>query len=348
MIRFAKCRMNRLVLAGFALALVVGSAWAQDSGQDSGPSKLTARDVRMAAETRWDYQPGQGPKRKYEKDYFRPTAREAAYQPLPAKPVVKDDWRDPPAAETRVPPKEVTSPATETGIDVGAQFVATKSFDEGASKKEIRGFLGGLSAGYTGLLGDQWFAQAKAQFTAGNPLFEQAGSKEDAPQYAATVRALVGRDLLWGRFAFSPFVGFGYRYALSDFQKATLDSYAPHQRQTHLLFAPIGVNKAVLLGNGDRITATGEFAPIFAGWQNNKLSQASANYDDLSNKLDSGYGLRGEIAYQTERLAVGPFVHYWDIDGSATDCSSGAMTVCLAQPRTRTLEYGLQLRYLFH
>lgn len=313
----------------------------------------TARDVRMQTRTRWDYQPGQGPRRAVrDEDYFRPASPRAGQPATPPPALKPGDWRDPPPPTPSAQIPDLTpspKPATETAVAAGFQ-VSSYDYRESSLDVKIKGeqFSGTLLG--TAALGGQWFLRGDARFSGGAPDYSGSGHLDGTPNYIGEVRAAIGRDLLRSHFGLSPYVGLGYRYLLHDLRGTTSTGAKGYRRESQYLFVPIGLEPRMTLANGARLSLTAEFDPILRGWQESKLSDGIAAYPDIANRQKGGYGLRGEFNYQQARWSVGPFVNYWNVNQSSTDCETGptGLFVCGTEPHNHTLEYGLQLRYRFY
>lgn len=334
------------------LSFLVGAVGLVVATDSSLAAEITARDLRMETRTQWDYQPMQGPRsRLRERTIFTPGSAEADGQqdPLtPPPPVEPGDYKEPPRAESMVPPSaQPKHPKTVTSLEVGAQgsFYHYHERDLGVT---LDGPQGGVQAIATGAIGAQWFLRADGRFTAGSLEYEGSGEMDSNPNYVGEVRATIGRDFLTRNWGISPYVGIGYRYVHSDVRGVTTTGQLGYQRDNHLLFVPIGVQPRMQLANGDRITLTAEYDPVLQGWQESFLSDING-FPDLTNKQTGGYGLRGDLMYQTGDWSFGPFVNYWNINQSETDCGVGPLVaVCGFEPHNHTVEYGLQFRYRFY
>ena len=315
---------------------------------DPAQAYVTARDIRTETRTGWDYQPGQGPRyRSTDKDYFRPAVK--AEQPLiPPPPVVEGDWRDPPRAESMVPPKpDSKKPWTETSLEAGLQ-ISSYHYHESSLGVKLQGPEYGLNLMGTAALGDYWFLRGEGRVVGGRLDYKGSGVLKDRPNYIAEVRATAGRDLVWRNFGISPYVGVGYRFLNNDIRGTSTTGAQGYVRRSQYLFAPIGLQPRVQLPNGDRLTLTAEFDPLIRGWQESNLSGAIDGYPDLTNVQKGGYGARGELMYQRGLWTFGPFVNYWNINQSDTDCGAGTgFYGCGYEPHNHTLEYGMQFRYRF-
>lgn len=328
----------------FALGLIASS-------QPSVAAELTARDLRMTANTRWDYQPMQGPRyATQDNSIFRPgTEADPMENVTPPSPVDPGDWRDtPPRMEDRVPPNQhPKDPRTVTALELGLHG-SYYHYHESSLGVTFDGPQGGAQFLATGALGSQWFVGGEGRVTFGSLKYEGSGESDNNDNVTAEVRATIGRDFVTRNWGVSPYLGVGYRYLHSDSRGVTTTGAHGYQRDNHLLFMPIGVQPRMQLPSGDRISLTAEYAPVLHGWQESFLSDVNG-YPDLTNKQRGGYGLRGDLMYQKENWSFGPFVNYWNINQSDTECGTGSLvSVCGYEPHNHTVEYGVQFRYRFY
>jgi hypothetical protein len=336
-----------------ALSLFVLAAGTCFVTTPSEAAEITARDLRMETRTQWDYQPMQGPRAKArDRDFFSPRSTLKDGPETPPPPVVPGDYRDPPRAEDMVPPPEnPKDPKTVTALEIGVQgsFYHYHEKDLGV---KLQGPQGGVHALATGDIGGQWFLRADGRFTAGSPSYKGSGQMDTNPNYIGELRATIGRDFLTRNYGISPYVGVGYRYLYSDIRGMTTTGQLGYRRANHMLFVPIGLQPRVQLPNGDKLTLTAEYDPMLKGWQESFLSDVGESYPDLTNKQKTGYGVRADLMYQKDNWSAGPFMNYWNINQSTTECGVGSgaspLSVCGYEPHNHTLEYGFQLRYRFY
>jgi hypothetical protein len=315
--------------------------------------KFSARDVRIQTRTQWDYQPGQGPHKPFRDQQICANCPKVE-EPLPPPPIQEGDWKNPPSAESMVPPEPPKiEPKTETAFDIGLQasYFDYKETDNNPTLKNS-GAQYGIGMAYTGALGSNWFTRFEGRADGGMLKFEKYPVSKDVPNYLGEVRAAIGWDLLSDHFGISPYIGIGYRFLQTNLKAETNGDLRNVKRQGQYLFAPIGLQPRFRLENGHKLVLTAEYDPIIRGWQKDYLSQISESYADIQHKQKKGYGLRGEISYETERFVVGPFFNYWNLRQSSTDCGTGSgatpIETCDFVPHNRTIEYGLNVRYRFY
>ncbi len=338
----------------FVLAFAVLSGVSSAANYDSAVSgAYSVRDVRTQTRTHWDYQPGQGPHKPLRD---RPSCPECTpnkvTEPLqPPPPIQEGDWRNPPSAEMSLPPVTASiEPKTESTLDFGFQASYLRYREKASDNMKNNGGLYGAGLAYNGALGSNWFTRLEARAVAGPTDFKMdGGTKKEVTTILTEARAAVGWDLMFGRFGVSPYVGVGYRFLQTDIESTMTGSSRTMTRQGQYLFFPIGLEPRLRLPNGDRIVLTAEYDPILRGWQKSYYGDLSDIYPDIQNQQKSGYGLRGELSYQTERFVFGPFFNYWNLKNSSTDCDAGStgQLLCASVPHNTSVEYGVNFRYRF-
>lgn len=249
---------------------------------------------------------------------------------------------------------------TETSVELGAQL-GYYHYNEPDLGVTIGGANFGATADLFGAFGHQWFGHAEGRFAGGSFDYSGSGTQSGEPNYMAEVRLMAGRDFVYKNFAISPYVGLGYRYLYDDGRGTSSTGAIGYQRESHYLFVPIGLTPRFGLNNGAQLRFNMEYDPLIGGWQNSDLSDYNPMLDNMSNVQSSGYGLRGNIAYQTYRWSFGPYFNYWNINQSKTSCityqgqcfiledNNGNLSVPEGdEPHNQTTEYGVQVSYRFH
>ncbi len=316
-------------------------------------ARETADDLRRQAVTSWDYQPGQGPQTARRTvrdgdffDPFRPDSK-SDVKAAPPKPIKKDDWRDPPSTQERLP-VEVDNLGTKTSVDLGVQL-SSYHYHEKDARVKLNGPNYGLTYAATRAFDGNWFLCGDGRLTGASLEYKGSGTNDYNWNFIADMRASVGYDFLTRDFAVSPYVGLGYRYLHSDLRGKTSTGAQGYRRDSYYFYLPVGFQQRLRLPNGSRLSMTAEFDYLLDGQQDMHLSDASSTYPDLRAEQKGGYGLRGEMMYEEKKWAVGPYVRYWNINQSTTACGTiGSTTTCAYEPHNHTLEYGLQFRYRFY
>jgi hypothetical protein len=136
------------------------------------------------------------------------------------------------------------------------------------------------------------------------------------------------------------YAGIGYRYLNDD------SSFDPHgyERESNYLYLPAGIETISDLKNDWSLGLTGEFDVLLWGLQKSHLGDAGVSVDDVENRQDLGYGLRGSIRFckkgEKADFVIEPFVRYWWIDES--EVSEGYF-----EPENDSTEYGIRLIWRF-
>lgn len=314
------------------------------SGLLLGMGTLLALSVSPAtAQTsRWDYQPGQGP---------RPATATSSYfdadTGLPAgatQPARRPAHAAPAPVKTTASTGSVAAPVTETGLDLGVQ-VSGYRYYERELDMSMEGPRGGVTLDGTYALSGVGFVRGETRYSYGSVDYKGTGKKSGLNDHLFEARAELGHDFVWNRFVLSPYAGIGYRYLFNNFAVTTSTGASGYDRVSQYLFAPVGVQPRLKLGNGATLSALLEYDPLLKGWQESRFSTMTSGYPDVTNDQDSGYGLRGQFLYSQARWAAGPFVNYWNLGRSSYDCATASVTECGYEPHNHTVEYGLRLTY---
>lgn len=274
----------------------------------------------------------------------RPTYGYAVWNPQPGRKPVQPA----PQPVAAVPPAKDPLKIT-TGFEVGGQL-SYYHYQErnlgfiGGNDINIRedGLKYGLTGVLTGSLYGDWFAKLDTRFAMGDLTYEgflQNGRPiniYEIPNYITEVRGFIGHDFTFGDFAISPMVGIGYRYLFDNAHDSS--SASGYGRTSQYLFFPVAVNPRIRLSNDDVVSLHFEYDHLLIGYQTSYLSDISPGFGDFRNTQDSGFGLRGELNYKTNRWSFGPFFNYWNINDS--EIKDG-----LLEPHNQTLEMGVQFRY---
>ncbi len=343
-------------------ALILAVSGLPVSAQDLDIFGSPERESRMRS-VRWDYQPGQ-PRRS-----AAPTVKATnygAYQtqtqavqspaPLPAQAIAPVPGTTRAIIATPEKAPEPTSAPSDptlnlrnlTGIEIGGQF-SHYNYQERKVDVQNNGYKFGAQALLTGSVKEGWFVKGDLRFAAGEVKYEGTGTAYDS-DYLFELRALGGKDLLFGRFAVAPYTGIGYRNLINDSRGTTSWGASGYRRDSQYLYIPFGVQPRMRLNNGAHLALSLEYDYLLHGWQQSKLSDADEGYPDILNHQNDGYGLRGELMYLMNKWSFGPFFNYWNIDTSKTKCAIGPAwdeehSGCWYEPNNQTLEWGVQIRY---
>jgi len=283
--------------------------------------------------------------------------------------------------------------STPTGHELSAGLASYIYREPGAQAISIHGAK--FVADYTGTLslnrGQHWFAQANLRGTLGHvgyngwcSPFLITPDSESPNGYALDVgdaspcsetgdkdgyleaRALVGKDLIGERWAWSPYAGAGLRH-LSNGTSGTAgyrtDDYA---------YLPVGMTSRTNVASHGALTVNLEFDLLIHGWQDTRDSQLGGGdvpatptapaftvdgFTDVSFSQSRGWALRAGGKYPvTRRWSVEPYYVRWHVSSSPVNHETATFTVndVTAQeqlgayePLNVTSEFGVRLGFHF-
>jgi hypothetical protein len=241
--------------------------------------------------------------------------------------------------------------ATRAGIDLGLQ-ISDYDYKEPSLGVELKGPTFGVTALMTATFGSQWFVTGDFRFAAGSMDYSSAttGSINGEFQDLWDIRGLVGRDFFLSNFSLSPYLGVGFRDLYSDDRGTTSTGALGYRRENQLLYIPIGVEPRFRVLQDARIASHIEYDYVTNGRQTSHYGDVNNLFPDLVNTQKIGYGIRGDVMWEQNNWAVGPFVNYWHMHQSTSNCDSqqtgGILaTVCGFEPANHTFEGGIQFRY---
>jgi hypothetical protein len=177
------------------------------------------------------------------------------------------------------------------------------------------------------------------------------GSDKNIPDTLFEIRGLLGYDIkLSESLTMTPYIGLGYRY-LQDDSSGTITTTGArgYLRASNYYYNPVGIETVMVLDHGWSFGVTAEYDYFLEGRQKSDLSNANSNYNDLTNRQNSGYGVRGSIQIRkhvTDHFYfLEPFINYWEIDKSddANITHAGVIWGYGWEPKNRTTEMGLKL-----
>lgn len=247
---------------------------------------------------------------------------------------------------------------TRAGLDLGAQWY-WYSYAEPSFGVSEDGSMYALQARGTATF-DKFFAIGEASYSLGDVDYDGSGTLNDVGVDSWEFRGLFGRDFrVSNEYSLSPYIGIGYRTLFNDNRGMTSDGAFGYRRYNELWYLPIGVSPRTHIDSDSRLTANFEFDVVLHGSQTSYLADANQGDPNIQNEQSSGYGLRGEIMYETRTWSFGPTFTYWNIDqsdtknaidGSPTTCAPVGGPPCIIsvdEPANHTFEAGLQFRYHF-
>ena len=235
------------------------------------------------------------------------------------------------------------------------------------------------------------FAQANARFTFGNTRYDgwcapfllipepaspngyavdlgdySPCSEPGARDWYVEARALVGKDFIGQRWAWSPGTGLGVRH-LSNGARGI-----PGFRTQEYLYLPFSITARTRMGSQSTLSFNLEYDVLLRGWQTTRNSELGGGdvpatstapaftiegLDDLSFDQRGGWALRTSAKYQVNRRwSVEPYYVYWRVDDSSVEVANLTFTVNAVtaqqqfgayEPRNTTHEPGVKFSFRF-
>lgn len=172
------------------------------------------------------------------------------------------------------------------------------------------------------------------------------GEAYDEEHYVWESRILLGYDVpLRNRMiTVTPYFGLGYRYLLDDNGgKQTTSEAWSYDRESHYFYLPLGMDVTRQFENQWSLGLNLEYDFFITGTQKTHFEDVPGYSETLTNKQDSGYGMRGSVKAVKEFNAVDfvmePFARYWHIQDSDVSCT---VDTCGLEPKNRTWEFGIR------
>lgn len=145
--------------------------------------------------------------------------------------------------------------------------------------------------------------------------YNQAGAKikhDDIDDYLFEARGLIGYEFnILSSTTLTPYAGLGYRYLNDNLQ----DYFGGYERESNYLYLPVGIEIITGLKNNWCWGAAIEYDYFLSGKQKSHLSDFDPGLNDIDNKQDKGYGLRGVVKFvrkgQRVNFFMEPFIRYW-------------------------------------
>jgi hypothetical protein len=232
--------------------------------------------------------------------------------------------------------------ATRPGFEIGGQL-ASYDYQEPAFA-EIKGNRLGLLGVGTVVSGGV-FGRLDFRASYGSLDYRGSGSLSGVPDLILETRAVAGFDWALGGATLSPYAGLGYRYLYNDLNGYSSTGQAGYRRYSNYLYAPVGATLRVGLDANWVLAPTAEYDFFIQGKQKSMLSDVNAAFSNVTNTQNNGYGYRVYLMFERDKLAVGPYLHYWHIQDSDLQPIGGGFSGL--EPENFTREYGLELRYRF-
>jgi hypothetical protein len=213
------------------------------------------------------------------------------------------------------------------------------------------------------------YAWAKLDYYGGVNFFDMFGNKVGSvpletannPDIVSETRILIGKDLPWRGYSFTPYSGIGFRYLVDDssdivstveFEGTTYD-VGGYMRKSYYYYVPIGVDIKRPLSSSWQIGLNAEFDYVVYALQKSYIE--TYNNQVIQNKQPQGYGLRSSLRLERNSpnwgFQVEPFVRFWDIQRSAFaatgPCFPDGSCFGGEEPSNTTREVGVRLGLTF-
>jgi hypothetical protein len=311
-----------------------------------------------------------------------------AFAALPA--VAQTAGSKPPTAAQAA--DEVTL-ATTTGHDVGVSLLGYDYSEPGATSISIHGPRVGGEYAWTLSLNQKghWFARADVRGSVGSVTYDgwcmpflitpnrsspngyqldlgdpsPCSESGDRDWYVET-RGVVGKDLLAGDWAWSPYAGLGFRHLSNG------TTGIPGFRTDDYLYVPLGITARTRIAGHHVLSLRFEYDQLVHGWQTTRDSALGSGdvpatptapaftidgSTDISFDQHQGRALRASANVQvTRRWALEPFYVYWNVGDSPVSYETVTFTVRgvpareqwgAYEPHNVTHEFGVKLGFHF-
>jgi len=177
-------------------------------------------------------------------------------------------------------------------------------------------------------------------------------------------RALAGKDLIRGRWTYSPYSGIGLRHlsnGTTGIKGFRTDDY---------LYVPVGVTTRTTVAARKAVSFNLEVDPLIHGWQKTRDSELGGGdipatptapaftingFSDVSFSQHAGWAVRASAQYQVSRhWSVEPYYVYWRVSASPVSDETATFTVNgitareqlgAFEPLNTTREFGIKLGF---
>lgn len=150
-------------------------------------------------------------------------------------------------------------------------------------------------------------------------------------------RALIGKDLIGERWAWSPYAGVGLRHLSNGV--TGISGY----RTDNYLYVPLGITARTQVASQHALSLTLEVDPLVHGWQKTRDSQLGSGdlpatatapafsidgFTDISFSQSGGWAVRASGKYQLTRLfSLEPYYLHWHVSSSPVNYETVTFTV---------------------
>jgi len=215
-----------------------------------------------------------------------------------------------------------------------------------------KGMMYGIVGSYT--YHNKLMLKVEGKGSWGQVDYKNSGTLGNIDDYTLEFRGLGGYDFsVFTASTLTPYIGIGYRYLNDDMTGTTSTGALGYERESNYLYSPIGVEVITPLKNDWSIGATAEYDIFWWGKQISHLSDVNSGYNDLENRQNKGYGIRGSIKVQKKLskldLVIEPYIRYWNIKKSkdADWTYHGTKIGYGYEPNNNSTEIGCKLAVIF-
>ena len=282
---------------------------------------------------------------------------------------------------------------TPTGQDVNASISGYTYVEPGDNSISIHGPKFGGE--YTGTLSlnqqRHWFMQGNVRGTMGKTTYDgwcspylirpnntspngwELGIGDPSPcsengdrDWYLEARALAGKDVISGRWTYSPYSGVGLRHLSNG--TTGINGY----RTDDYLYVSVGVTALTSIASRNALALNLEFDPLLHGWQKTRDSALGGGtipatpiapaftidgFSDVSFAQHRGWAVRASATYQVARhWSMEPYYVHWHVNASKLNYETVSFTVNRItteeqigafEPLNTTREAGVKLGFHF-
>lgn len=232
---------------------------------------------------------------------------------------------------------------TEQGFEIGLMVSDYKYHEEVNNQPfmNIKGEKLSIDTAMTATIAENWFARAEVRFGYGLPEYSGSGVLKNNEDLVWDTRGLIGRDFVFDHAGFSLYTGLGSRYLYNDIRGVSSTGASGYRRKSFYEYIPVGLTSRIRLGDTRRLSVNAEYDHFIQGEQQSILGDVNPVLDSLDNEQHNAYFAgRGSVLFETEKWAMGPWLHYWHIKDSEVNCVPG---FCGLEPKNETTEVGFKI-----
>lgn len=251
-------------------------------------------------------------------------------------------WGTAALAEMNEPPEALV---TRSGWEIGGQ-VARYHYEE-PDLMWLKGDRFGATGSYTVANEKRVYARIELRWSYGELNYQGSGTLNNVPDHLFEARAVAGRDYgLGSTMAWSPYVGFAFRYLYNDLRGVPAPNTFGYRRESAYFYLPLGVTLRLPLGAHWVLAPKVEYNGFIRGVQRSYLSDTGIpGLGNVTNYQRDGRGYRVQLMFEGRRWSFGPWMDYWNVKDS--DVQSAGTGFAGREPANWTRETGVELRYRF-